>query len=496
MLKDTIQSTPLTTAQADSCFSGRIDGAEFRADKSLTAVARALFGNRIKDDEHIEIRLSTLPYGGNVDREQFRNFASELSSGCLHIVHMPMRTEDSGKWVEDARVVLNEQGLYPLEAVEKWLAQTPTVSVVYTDKPYDPKIPRSPVDNTKTLIVVENLTVARWHLLGALMPRFLGKWFQDMPRTQEETGLLNSLKEADDSALQKGLAAVAEQYDFRGATIRNLLGDFESKYAKHQIAALEGRCRTIDDEVNELSRRIGECLRDKDSALATLDGYRNQAPGSLEPVTMNFFLKNKNLYLQSATEDYLDFYVTAWLSNWDPAKAKNCFVDERCSGWLEYNNSFDVNKKDAIRLYKAIFVDETVRVKLWSHMKLQLRGDDAWQLYGDGCISDIQNALPNPHHHYNSCGGANRPYVNQCMIDRDIIGAMTQCMSATAGINLVEHASYQFFSRDLFDPAFGKVIYINEKQEFVTAKDAIQWLKEKDGSAKKAKAKKDGKEAK
>ena len=111
------------------------------------------------------------------------------------------------------------------------------------------------------------------------------------------------------------------------------------------------------------------------------------------------------------------------------------------------------------------------------------------------CIADIQNALPNPHHQYNSCGGGNRSYVAQCIIDRDIVGAVEQCISATAGINLTEHASYQYFCKDLFDPKFGKVVYINETGEFVTAKDAVKWLKEKQ-DGKTAEAEAQAKEAK
>ena len=50
------------------------------------------------------------------------------------------------------------------------------------------------------------------------------------------------------------------------------------------------------------------------------------------------------------------------------------------------------------------------------------------------------------------------------------------------------------WSRDLFDPAFGEVVYINELGEFKTAKDAIEWLKEKQ-NGKKQEAEKEAKEA-
>lgn len=488
MLRDVIRSTALTTKQANACFADKINGDEFRGDQSMTAIARALFYHRLADQETITIRLiSDSVRDGNFDVDSLRISAADLQSGQLKIVNMSAHGDQSGSWVEQAREALSQNGLYQLDALEQWYAKASTVCAIYTDRPYDPDIPRSPIDNTKTLIVVENLTITKWHLIGALLPRFFGKWFQETPRTPEETALLSCMQQDNDSEFQRLVSEVASQYDFRGASIRALLGDFEGKFAKSQIGSLEEACRNIDEQINSLNRQIGTLLQDRDMRLATLEGFRSQKPDEIEPATMNFFLKNKNLFLNDATDDYLDFYVTAWLSNWDPEKAKNCFVKERCSGWLEDNEKFKVSNEDALRLYKAIFIEESVKVKLWSHIRLNLRNGQSWQLYGDGAIPEIQNALPNPHHHYNLCGGANSAYVNQCLIDHNIIGALAQCMSATAGINLVEHASYAYFCKDLFDPSNGKVVYIKETEKFVTAKEAIKWLKKDKKDEKKEK---------
>ena len=124
---------------------------------------------------------------------------------------------------------------------------------------------------------------------------------------------------------------------------------------------------------------------------------------------------------------------------------------------------------------------ETIKVRLWSHYGLSLRGTDPMRIMTDDGSPDITNALPNPHHRYHACGGNNKRYVAKCIMDHDIVGAIEQCISATVGINLTEHASYQFFARDIFDPDFGEVIYIKEKDKFVTTKEAIKWLKGQNG---------------
>ena len=69
-------------------------------------------------------------------------------------------------------------------------------------------------------------------------------------------------------------------------------------------------------------------------------------------------------------------------------------------------------------------------------------------------------------------------FLYECMRRRDIIGAIAQCINATRGVNLTEQASYHYLAQDLFNPDYGKVIYINELNEFMTTKDAIKYLKE------------------
>ena len=203
---------------------------------------------------------------------------------------------------------------------------------------------------------------------------------------------------------------------------------------------------------------------------------------------MNYFLANKNLFLVNCTASQLDFYDCGWLDQFDAEKAKATFAKDHMSSWLEYNNSFDVPDEDAKLLFKAIFVKENVKIRLWSHFQLFLRSsgsDSALNVInGHTPHPDIHNALPNPHHCYNTCPGNNRRLVDDCMRRRDIIGAIAQCINATKGVNIMEHASYHFLARDIFDPKFGKVIYINELDEFMTTKDAIKYLK--DHEAKKA----------
>lgn len=484
MFRETIAETAMTTSIANTCFDSRIFGESYRGDVSLIAAARVWYDKRLKDGERIHITHTSMRVG-DMEFQGLVRQAAKVQRGDLKVVDLSTYGHTDVDWKAAVKSALAEnEDLFAMDALEKWFETGSVNALVYLDRPYDPKIPKSPLDSSRAVVFVERLTVPRWHMIGGLMPRLLNDWFREQSRTQEETALANAFLAETKDPLLKAFADYAATCNFRELSIRNLLQDFETKFAKQKVSALERSSQDIARRLDELYQEIGHQLRQREDILAMLWGYQQQVSKEVEPETMNYFLASKNLYLQDATQDMLDFYVEAWFTNWDPEKAETLFrEDGRCSLWLMDAEEKGVATEDAMLIYRALFLDETIRVKLWSHFCLALRGEDPMSPRGDFCIPDIQNAIPNPHHHYNLCGGANRSYAAQCIARGDIVGAIEQCVSATAGINLMEHASYSHFVQDLFNSDNGKIIYLNDKQEFVTTAEAIVYLKEKQGEA-------------
>lgn len=477
MFKDIISTTALTSETANRCFKDRVTGDHFRGDHSVLATARALFDSRLKEGE--QIKISSREVWG-VDQSfcnNIKDVAKNLQRGELVIWNVGVRGDDVGKWVDRAKTALNETGLYELEALEKWFAQSAsTHALVYSDQPYDPKIPKSPVSNAKTILILENVSIRYWHLIAALLPRLLGDWFQEKPRTAKETELCLAFNGDSADKVQELFDEIAKQYDFRSAEIKALLNDFESQYTRQEARRFQEKADNAENRIRELMRQIGQEQKTKEQALATLWGYQEKIKQGSGSNTMEYFLANQNLYLQSANGDVLDFYATAWLTNWDPEQADVTFAKKHCSSWYEGSQKNGVKDEDALLLFKAIFLGETVKVQLWSHYKLYLRGDDPMQFGGNAKLPAFKQMLPNPHHFYYQCGGSNRTYVAQRIMDGDIVGAIAQCVSATGGLNLIEQVSYSHFVHDLFSSK-EKVVYVNETKTYMTAKEAIKYLK-------------------
>lgn len=483
-IKTAIQSSALTSEAAQKCFAGRITADRFRGDVAMESAAMALFDKRLADGEKIKIKFQS--FYGNDMVSNVRNYMDEFRTspaGTLMICSVSVQKDEAGKKIAEISGNLDMSGYYPMQDIMKVLKSQDINALFLTDTQPDAKTVLSPFDNTKTFVVVENMTMTRWHMLCSLLKRLLGKWFAEKPMTAEEmAGFAKSLQAETPDAFLDAVQKYADSLDLRGMFIREALGDFESRFEKERIKALEKECQDLEHEANRLDQEILSVLTRKDELLATLFGYQMRET-SAEPLTMNYFLANKNLILVNCSANYLDFYDYGWLDQFDPQKAKATFAKDHMSSWLEYNGKYGVPDDDAKMLYKALFVSEIVKVRLWSHFQLYLRSDSGRDstltvVSGTNAHPDIRNALPNPHHCYNACPGNNRRLVDECMRRRDIIGALAQCINATKGVNLTEQASYHYLAQDLFNPEFGKVIYINELNEFMTTKDAIKYLKE------------------
>lgn len=482
MIRDIIQTTALTSDIADIGFRGRIEGQPYRQDQSLTAVARALFGHRLEDCESITIVFDQRYGGTDFDTSFLKDLA--LPTGRLHVVAVSSGTDNLKKWMQPAREALKDSGLFEIEGLEAWFAaSSKTNALIYTDQPYDPKIPKSPTDNTRTLIIMENMNVQRWHQIAAILPRLFNHWFTKCPLTDRDRQLSNSLTESTPDQFLSLIEEYAAEYDFRSQMIRNLLSDFETKHAKNVVRDLETRAKDLDAEINDYMRSIGGLLSQKEDILARLWGYQMQVEEALEPMVMNYFLANKNLYLKGANDTSLNFYTTAWLTNWDPEKAFALFDRGHCESWYRYSDANDIGRSDALLLFQAIFLEETVKVKFWSHVQLALSGENPLQFLKDDCISEIKNALPNPHHHEYACPGTNATYVAQRILEHNVVGAIEQCISATAGLDLTDTSPCNAFCRYLFEDHYGNCLYVKEKDQFMTTDEVISYLKTKKEAA-------------
>lgn len=230
MFKTSITSTPFTSEAANSFFQN-ITGSYFGNDCSFLSTLRALVAPRIKEDESVYLTFGSTNYDGNT----IRNVPAERAvsaicssyqmnaSGAL-IVHSFNADQNSNlacmQIVEDKFTSIYPE-YHRLDKVKAFYRKSFNVDCYINP------------DKKSVIVFVDNLDVKKMHYLQvsilAFMPWYLN---QDDGLTEDELALMQSLRETNSANYEKYIAKLAEGYDFRTARIRQLLGDFETRYER------------------------------------------------------------------------------------------------------------------------------------------------------------------------------------------------------------------------------------------------------------------------
>ena len=185
-LRDIVSETALTTPIARKYFEGRISAQSYRGDVVMETVCDALFDKRLQEGESIRVKQHSAYYsGGALNLNDWMEEFRAAPEGSLYICSINTSKNESGKWKADAEKRLEEMGYFQMKDIELAMNQAKIVSAFWTNTQPDAKTRMSPFDNTKTIVLMENINMTRWHMLCLLIVRLLGKWFST-PLTPEE----------------------------------------------------------------------------------------------------------------------------------------------------------------------------------------------------------------------------------------------------------------------------------------------------------------------
>ena len=270
-IKTAIQSSALTSDAALKCFAGRISADRFRGDVAMESAAIALFDKRLAPDEKIKISFQSFYSGDMIENvSSYLNDFRNSPSGTLMICSISTQKDDAGKQIAKIMDKVDISGLYPMQDIMKVLKSQDINALFLTDTQPDAKNPLSPFDNTKSFVIMENMTMTRWHMLCSLLKRLLGKWFAEKPMTPDEmAGFAKSLQAETPDAFLDAVQKYADSLDLRGMFIRDALKDFESRFEKERIKALEKECKTLDIKIADYDRMMLDAITKKDELLAT-----------------------------------------------------------------------------------------------------------------------------------------------------------------------------------------------------------------------------------
>ncbi len=477
MFDKVITATQFSTEDAASFFQN-ISSESFRNDVSFVSVMRALLYSRMPKEESVSVSFHRYTLSAKIiadygEESALSNIAENFnldSSGRIRIVSL-QGTEDDNKAVFAAlqNGFEKKTGYTHVLKFTEWFKMAFRTQLYIND------------EKKSAIVFVDRLSIKKLHVLLIGIPVMLPWYFsREIGFTEDENKLLESFGNADASYFEQAIAKLAKQFDFRTAKIRRLLHGFETKYERERARILRSEIDSIDAQISDLNRRIGEYLRQKDDKNISLIGLNSRIEAGIsdeDSEIMRYFVENEDVLVESVSDSELVFSTRQFLEFYDEDYVELTLDNTHAQCYSRTN----YNREDTKRLLKAIFLDHTLKVLACASYSLRLRGSVCGNSYRDYRDPMFANCIPNPHIQYHACLGGYEQSMNRFLQNRNYIGAIDQCIASCKSLNWRDGVVIEEFFRDLLKDDNGvKHCIMLPDGRFVGAAAAIEWLKQQE----------------
>ena len=250
------------------------------------------------------------------------------------------------------------------------------------------------IDGNCTVIIVEDLTLKKYHFLQSAMPHFVPWLIPQNSLTQKERDLLKTLTKTSPDDYISCVNETLNGIDLRSDRIRNSLTNFSVSYEAGRISVVRAELVALSQETERLIRLMEQLSRDERDKQAMLYGLECKLGGG-DSELVQYFISNKNLILGAVKNDSFDVIIKGYVDVIDEdlfAKAvKN-------PGSAIYNNLRNNEEKRLLfeRLYRALFETRMLKLRVCAAYSLSSVGRIS-AISGYTMPSSLSTYMPNPH---------------------------------------------------------------------------------------------------
>lgn len=494
MFTNPITSTPMAGNRvADRCFTN-IPVSGYGGDVSFISTLRALLAPRLKTDDSMNLKFGISSYTEDTVKT---NKIDAILSALFNMNNLNADKIENTLYIHifsgnqagnTANMVLVKSSFE--QTYSGWHRLNKVTE--FFRKEMDTTCFINP-ERKATVVFVSDLTIKKMHYLQCAIPALLPWYFNPEDGASPlEMELLESLREKTSTKYEECIKKFAEQYDFRTKKIQEDLAGFESKFLRIECDTVRQDISNVIEQINLLNNRMSMSLQDKYKLDVRLLGLETKIQESEESDSeiMEYFLCNKRLFLESVTDNDITFACVGYLTYFDEDMARSA-IDNRRSVIYRPNgkacNNY-IKEDDMKKLMRAIFIDQTLRIKMCSVYRLELRGGAVGiRGYAYGC--EFNDCMPNPHIDAYSCLGSYAQAINQCMLAHNYIGAIEQCVASCKSLNFGDITVMEEFMKRLYglngSTVNNRCIELPDGK-VVTPTEAVDWIhseeKEQEGA--------------
>ena len=467
-----------------------INGQSFRdgygdQDRSMTAVARALFARRLPEGESFNIKIQNLPSENTAeDLETYLSQAvSNATDGSVHsvddlqnMVIIVQNRDGSDEAVEavkkaaEERFVPNHPGWEIHAKAEAFLNKEMKTRVLIQK------------EHKAALVITGRLTMPYWHLIGSMLPTYVPALFENEVVNDKEKAVLKSLALHGSNTFVTAMAALEDQYDIRGKRIAAMVGGFELRERDNQVSLVDNEIDQIRGRMDDLMRRYNECIQQMDNANVRRAGLKYLRDNTDNGDNLvEFFQSNKCLDVVEVYGSRISFIVRTYYENFDPDDYEHFRTNETWLSELTPRNGVFSSAENCRKVMDAMFIDNKIRLKMCAIFHLDIRGSVSTTT-GYSYPPNCANHIPNYHLDHHHCFGNYERVITDYLRNADTLGAINACIASAKAINIAESgATFNPMMKQVFQST--KACFELPDGTCVTPAAALEWLNAQEGGS-------------
>lgn len=309
-------------------------------------------------------------------------------------------------------------------------------------------------------------------------------WLFSKPLDEDEMELLDSINSNNLSKYKSSLSKIESKSGIREKIIEEALGGLEERLQEVELRRLKDQAAILNSENRRILLNISrnlEKIRELEIRIAGIEIVGSKDDNASE--LRDYFTLNKSIILESLSSNGdVRFFVADYATYFDEELAgkvieNNSSYLRNAEGSLEQRG---VLYKDFRSLMRMVFVERKIKLKIFAHFVVSIPNmtiDAITHQYEDSLLSTTHH--PNTHLTHHACLGQHAAAIADSLNNRNLIGAIEQCVAATKNINFGDSVVVKRIILDL-------ICSRNKVLEFpdgtlANFEDAIKMIKGKEG---------------
>lgn len=493
MFKETIRSTPFNTDAANEYFNDKIYGSTFNGDDSFVSTLRGLLSNRINDG-HIHFKVIN-------NRVRFTDEATTIGDSMCNfdpydedMITLCMFSPSSDG---DKNVLEMISRVFPTRDYAEGWTKLDKVTALFS-KAFEIICYINP-EKRSVVMFTPSMSLRKYHLLQCSILGILPWYFNPKDGISDvEMSLIKSFTasttDSDGKVSNNGsvsqymdaLGKIANNLDFESARLEKLLKGIESRFEEKEIEKIKSEIDESDRRIASHNETINEILREiSEYNIRLLGLIASKESKKEDSEILEYFKRNKNIYLDDVSRDKIRFSVKGNIEIFDEEVVKRT-LDNKDS--FVYSNKPASISSEAIKgLMTRVFIGQDVYVRFCAAYALDMNGGVEGLSNHEFTAPMFAGYMPNPHIQYYSCLGSYGPVLNGLMRKGAYIEALEQCSVSAKSLNWCDSAVMIRFFEWLYENRYE--CFEMPDGSVCNLKGALAWIdREKENAEKETEA--------